>query len=757
MRIRHLVVLTAFGLVVPLAALAQEARDLSAASARVSRRPDGGPLTGPSAASRAAVVAGFLRARHDERTVQSLVLQKENPTRSGVIHVAFGQEVAGLAVYGTYVRAAVRPGGELVSVVENLAAVPPALVETPLPARAALTSVLAEYYAGRAPDLREVRETGNTVVFERGGLFAEEPTATRVAVAMANGALHVGYLVVTWDRDNILRHAVVGAGGRILIEELRTNSDKYLIFPDHPGNSSQTLVNGPGSGNAESPDGWVTSDRTTGNNVDAYLDRDNNNQADADGRPVSATQDFQYTVDLTQDPTTTTNQMAAVTNLFYLNNVIHDKLYRHGFTEAAGNFQENNFGKGGSGSDSVNAEAQDGGGTNNANFATPNDGSNPRMQMYLWTQTSPRRDGDLDSDIVWHEYGHGLTWRMIGSMSGPLAGAIGEGMSDTLAIYINRNDTVGEYAFNSATGIRRFRYTNYPLTYADVTGQSVHNDGEIYAATMWKLLELWEAADHTQDELFDYVVGGMNFTPSRPAYEDMRDGILAAVPTAAKDCIVWQAFAHFGIGEGASGTESSCNPFRCRVTITPSFIVPESCSGGGGENTAPTVNITAPSNGASFVVGSSISFGGTADDSEDGNIAALLSWISSLDGSIGNGSAFSTTDLSVGSHTITASVSDSGGLSGSDSIQISVTDPPSGGILLSANGFKVKGVQHADLTWTGASGSLVDIFRDGVLITTTANDGAHTDNVGRKGGGTASYRVCDAGSSTCSNTVVVSF
>ena len=130
--------------------------------------------------------------------------------------------------------------------------------------------------------------------------------------------------------------------------------------------------------------------------------------------------------------------MAAVTNLFYLNNVLHDKLRRHGFTEAAGNFQTNNFGLGGFGNDPVNAEAQDGGGTNNANFATPGDGSRPRMQMYLWNTASPSRDGDVDSDIVYHEYGHGLTWRMIGGMQGRLSGAIGEGMSDTVALYHER-------------------------------------------------------------------------------------------------------------------------------------------------------------------------------------------------------------------------------------------------------------------------------------------------------------------------------
>jgi extracellular elastinolytic metalloproteinase len=68
-----------------------------------------------------------------------------------------------------------------------------------------------------------------------------------------------------------------------------------------------------------------------------------------------------------------------------MNNRIHDVLYQNGFNEVAGNFQSNNYGNGGLGNDYVNAEGFDGGGTNNANFATPDDGTNPRMQMYLWT------------------------------------------------------------------------------------------------------------------------------------------------------------------------------------------------------------------------------------------------------------------------------------------------------------------------------------------------------------------------------------
>ncbi|MGS0749204.1 M36 family metallopeptidase, partial [Halpernia sp. GG3] len=78
------------------------------------------------------------------------------------------------------------------------------------------------------------------------------------------------------------------------------------------------------------------------------------------------------------------NLNAATTNLFYLNNKVHDIFYRLGFTESARNFQSFNFGKGGAQNDYVLAESQDGSGKDNANFATPSDGSKPRMQMFLW-------------------------------------------------------------------------------------------------------------------------------------------------------------------------------------------------------------------------------------------------------------------------------------------------------------------------------------------------------------------------------------
>jgi Bacterial Ig domain len=95
--------------------------------------------------------------------------------------------------------------------------------------------------------------------------------------------------------------------------------------------------------------------------------------------------------------------------------------------------------------------------------------------------------------------------------------------------------------------------------------------------------------------------------------------------------------------------------------------------GGGPGNTAPVVTITAPANGSSFAQGTSIAFSGTANDAEDGDISASLTWTSSINGTIGSGASFSTSSLSAGSHTITASVTDSGGLPGSAQIGITVT------------------------------------------------------------------------------------
>ncbi|MBK9017885.1 MAG: M36 family metallopeptidase [Saprospiraceae bacterium] len=127
---------------------------------------------------------------------------------------------------------------------------------------------------------------------------------------------------------------------------------------------------------------------------------------------------FIFPIDLTQAPST--YRPAAVTNLFYWNNHIHDFAHAYGFDEANGNFQVNNYGNGGAGNDDVRAEAQDGSGTNNANFSTPPDGQRPRMQMYIGTNPNPDVDGDLDNGVIAHEYGHGISNRFTGGRTTPV-------------------------------------------------------------------------------------------------------------------------------------------------------------------------------------------------------------------------------------------------------------------------------------------------------------------------------------------------
>jgi hypothetical protein len=181
---------------------------------------------------------------------------------------------------------------------------------------------------------------------------------------------------------------------------------------------------------------------------------------------------------------------------------------------------------------------------------------------------------------------------------------------------------------------------------------------------------------------------------------------------------------------------------------------------GGGGGAAPVVTITAPSDGSTFTQGAMVSFAGTASDVEDGELGGSLAWKSSIDGAIGTGAGFSTSALAVGQHTITATVTDSSGLSGVGSITIAVL--PAGGLSLSVAGYKVRGVQHADLAWSGATTSNVTIARDGVVIATVPNSplsgGTYTDSIGSKGSGTYTYQVCEgAAGASCSNVVIITF
>lgn len=192
---------------------------------------------------------------------------------------------------------------------------------------------------------------------------------------------------------------LMNSGNRFFAPGVTNASYNVIPFPAENKNvTGPTVENNPwlkaGTGNNAITNGWhydgtTDYDITRGNNVYAYTDVSATNTpggANVTSTSTTAipTLTFNFAPNFSQDPSNSSNQNFALTNLFYWNNMMHDVFYQYGFDEVAGNFQASNMGRGGSGNDYVQAEAQDGGGSNNANFATPGDGVRPRMQMYLF-------------------------------------------------------------------------------------------------------------------------------------------------------------------------------------------------------------------------------------------------------------------------------------------------------------------------------------------------------------------------------------
>lgn len=169
---------------------------------------------------------------------------------------------------------------------------------------------------------------------------------------------------------------------------------------------------------------------------------------------------------------------------------------------------------------------------------------------------------------------------------------------------------------------------------------------------------------------------------------------------------------------------------------------------GGGGNTPPT---------ASFTVGCtnlSCTFTDHSSDS-DGTITSR-SWTF---GDGGTSTATSPTHdyASAGTYTVTLVVTDNAGAAGTTSQSVTVTSGGGGGgITLSASGRKVKGVEYVDLSWSGTASS-VDIWRDGSLYKQGQTGTSYSDNTGNKGAATFTYKVCNAGTPTCSDQVTVVF
>lgn len=572
---------------------------------------------------------------------EALVTRDYVTPGNGLRTTVWQQQVDGVRVFESTLQANITSKGELVNIASRLvpdaraaaaAGMPDAphiLTRPPVPATSAISlaaatvgdSVPAENITASEP----AEGASSKQKFAAPSLL--DVSAEFVWLPQDESAIRLCWeiLFTSRARGEMFRTLVDAATGDAVLQQRLTeyiSPASYRVFtsdsptPMSPGHAtplatqpplvSRQLVTLNALNPTASPNGWIDDGitETWGNNVDAHLDLNADNLADIP-RPQSSgdARVFDPPLDLTQAPSSYGN--AAVVNLFYWNNLIHDRYYALGFTEAAGNFQVNNFGRGGAGNDAVQADAQDGSGTNNANFSTPADGSPGRMQMYQFTGPNPDRDGDFDQEITIHEYTHGLSNRLVGGgvgISAAQSRGMGEGWSDFYSLCLLSeagDDPTGTYAAgayasyqlyglaqNYYFGIRRYPYCSdllkNPLTFKDIdpaqasthaevpmspdgggSADEVHNEGEVWCVTLWdvraNLIAKYGAVAGNERTL-RLVTDGMKLAPANPNFVQARDGILQAElvdSNGADHNEIWAAFAKRGLGAGASSPSSS--------------------------------------------------------------------------------------------------------------------------------------------------------------------------------------------------------
>jgi MYXO-CTERM domain-containing protein len=366
------------------------------------------------------------------------VAQVHDTGRGGVI-VVLRQEIGGVPLFEHDAKVLLRRDRSLVALSGSLH--PLALQTTKsagsfaLPVASAVARALADLYAvslgssALAPSAAGPK--GDYQRFDlaspgQGALSAvrfERPARARKVYFATADRLVPAYYVELFSREaggdpDVYGYVVAADSGDVLVRRNLTAhaAFKYRVWADETGDKRP--LDGPiadftphptgvpdGSYPAYVPppliaidgfnkfaDPWLAANAgdSRGNNVDAYTDHDDSNSpAGGDLRAtVTAAGEFDRVYDTAKDPLDSPDhEMAAVTQLFYVTNWLHDYWYDSGFDEAAGNAQKDNYGRGGLGSDPIRAEAQDAvdtGASNNANMDTPADGESPRMQMYLW-------------------------------------------------------------------------------------------------------------------------------------------------------------------------------------------------------------------------------------------------------------------------------------------------------------------------------------------------------------------------------------
>ncbi|HWQ31572.1 MAG TPA: M36 family metallopeptidase [Blastocatellia bacterium] len=574
-------------------------------------------LSAPSREDGEAVARRFLKENEDlfrlsrDEVDELKVARRFTNAHNGVTHLLLQQQVNGIEVFQSEMAIHLDRNGSVLAASGEL--IPSAaravnLTRPKLTAAAALQLAASDVGAEISGPLNSRMRAGQQT-FDRTIGFGREVEARLVYFPISGEQVRLGWQFLLWMKDtpDVYLSIIDAERGSLLWRYNLTCYDENPLRPHGPvftGESPHPNLPRRAAGpvtasRSDLPfhaapfngvptfapddvhfDWWsgLTADNLTSNNASVALDLDADNLPDA---PELKAPDgnFTFPLDLGSDPLSDNNQRAAQVNLFYWINRYHDILYSFGFTEAAGNFQIRNFGRGGMEGDAIAGDVQDGSGLNNANFTTPPDGGAGRVQMYLWLG-NPKLDSALDQTVILHELTHGLSNRLIGNATGLGAlqsAGMGEGWSDYFALALlasEGDDLNGAYPLaqyvsgNYQRGIRRYPYSTdlslNPLTYGRVSGNTqVHAVGEIWCSVLWELraaLIRKYGFSEGQRQSIQLVVDGMKLTPRTPSFIDARNAILLADRInngGANQCVLWQAFAKRGLGYSADTLDAT--------------------------------------------------------------------------------------------------------------------------------------------------------------------------------------------------------
>jgi Fungalysin metallopeptidase (M36)/PA domain len=345
------------------------------------------------------------------------------------------QTIDGLPIDGGELRVMVRAGGELVATNGTLIAAntPRQAADFPIDDAAAVARAVAHNYqrpfAPAALATQSLRPGGERLIRGRDGDLDVQLARARQVWRHTDGMLSPAWIVEAYassagtTNGDAFRTVLTADGSRVishgsLVADAAFNYRVYAEpsgefhpldgpvddysphptgapngqFPAYRASSLVTIEGLNHPAGAAAPDPWLAeaATETSGNNVHAYSDvNPPSGLSTGDFRAaVTGARAFDHAFDLNASALSSqTQQMAAITSAFYGINWLHDFWYDAGFTEAAGNAQADNYGRGGMGGDAMLAETQDNAPTslNNANMSTPADGMPPRMQIFVWT------------------------------------------------------------------------------------------------------------------------------------------------------------------------------------------------------------------------------------------------------------------------------------------------------------------------------------------------------------------------------------